>query len=118
MSYDVNIQDPATGDTRQLDSIHDLRGGTYEMGGSSTAWLNITYNYGKHYAEAFGFRFRELHGKTVEEVKPLLAQAIRKLGTDRSDDYWEATPGNAGGALQDLMRLCEMCEPTDTIYIS
>ena len=39
---------------------------------------------------------------------PLLTKAISKLGDDVSDDYWEATEGNAKRALTQLLTLAKM----------
>lgn len=33
MSYDINLCDPVTHDVLELDDPHDMRGGTYAMGG-------------------------------------------------------------------------------------
>jgi len=30
----------------------DLRGGTYQLGGTRTAWLNITYNYSPYFCNS------------------------------------------------------------------
>ena len=72
-------------------------GGTYVMGGTLNAELNVTYNYGKH------FDFKELDGKTGEEAKPLLAKAVEDLGMKRDDDYWNPTKGNVGYACLILL---------------
>ena len=108
MSYDIDITDPKTGEIILFDQAHDLHGGTYQVGGTHKAWINITYNYApfyyKHIDRLKGIR--ALYGKTGFEVAQLLVPAIAKLGTERSSDYWEATPGNAGAALADLMQLC------------
>ena len=53
MSYDIRLTDPVTGETLQLDSPHEMRGGTYQHGGTADAWLNITYNYGPIYRRIF-----------------------------------------------------------------
>ena len=72
-------------------------GGTYVMGGTKTAELNVTYNYGKH------FDFKELDGKTGEEAKPLLTKAVENFGSKRNEDYWNPTKGNVGHACNILL---------------
>ncbi len=74
-------------------------GGSYVLGGTDEAELNVTYNYGKHFA------FRdELHGKVAKDTIPILKAAVQRLGTVRDPDYWEPTPGNAGYACAILLR--------------
>lgn len=46
MSWNVSIVDPKTKEVQNLLERHDLRGGTYALGGTTEASLNITYNYG------------------------------------------------------------------------
>jgi hypothetical protein len=40
MSYDIRLIDPITKETLELEEPHNLRGGTYAMGGTPEAWLN------------------------------------------------------------------------------
>lgn len=109
MSYDVYLEDPVTRETIELDHIHDMRGGTYRQGGSREAWLNITYNYGKYYYDVFGEKgIRTIYGMTGAESIPVLEQAISKLGDDVSEDYWEATEGNAKRPLYQLLALARI----------
>ena len=54
MSYDIRLCDPVTHEALQTDVPHDMRGGTYAMGGTTGLWLNVTYNYGKHYYRVLG----------------------------------------------------------------
>jgi len=65
--------------------------------GTAEASLNVTYNYSNH------FHFRFLHGRTAKEVIILLEYLVKQLGTERSKDYWESTPGNAGHAINILL---------------
>lgn len=67
-------------------------GGTYALGGSCEADLNVTYNYGGL------FNFRGLDGRTGAETQAELDDAVARLGTERDMNYWAATPGNAGVA--------------------
>jgi hypothetical protein len=65
-------------------------GGTYVLGGSSEADLNVTYNYGKY------FLFKSLHGKKAGETISDLEEAVKRLGTEQDSDHWEPTAGNVG----------------------
>ena len=53
MSYDISLTDPVTGETLQLDAPHHMRGGTYAVGGTTEAHLNVTWNYATHYYRVF-----------------------------------------------------------------
>jgi len=109
MSYDIEIIGN-DGNVLETEKEHSLKGGTYAVGGTTEAWLNITYNYSSFFRTAIneekGVRF--LYGKSVKECIPILEKAIHQLGTKVSDNYWEATAGNAGKALFDLLELCKM----------
>jgi hypothetical protein len=110
MSYDINLLEPVSLETIILDDAHDMRGGTYALGGTKEAWLNITYNYSKHYYEHIdseeGIRF--IFGMTGSESIPVLEKAISKLGNDTDTDYWKATEGNAKVALLKLVALAKL----------
>lgn len=109
MSYDIYLLDPVTKETIEFDNIHDIKGGTYKMGGNTEAWLNITYNYGKHYYRVFGEGgIRTIYGMTGAESIPLLKNAISQLGDDVSDDYWEGTEGNAKKSLYGLLAFAQL----------
>jgi len=84
-------------------------GGTYCVGGTEGAELNITYNYSAHYHEVLNADdgLRWLHGKTAAETITALRNAVNKLGVIRSEDYWKSTPGNAGFALSILLTWAE-----------
>ena len=45
MSYDLSLLDPVTREVLTLDEPHQMRGGTYQEGGTREARLNVTYNY-------------------------------------------------------------------------
>jgi hypothetical protein len=109
MSYDINLCDPVTKQIIVFDTPHQMRGGTYAIGGTNQASLNITYNYSKHYYRMFGDDgIRSIYGKTGAEAISLLEQAIAKLGDDVDDNYWEPTEGNAKRALCQLLALAKM----------
>ena len=110
MSYDIRLLDPKTRETIEFDERHKIRGGTYALGGTTEAWLNITYNYCeyfyKHIDPKDGIRW--LYGKTAEETIPILKGAIASLGTRQSKNYWKPTRGNAGIALEGLLYFAEL----------
>lgn len=82
---------------------HFEDGGTLRIGGTDEAELNVTYNYGGEFRKALGRGFREtLNGERAGDVLALLEKGVEILGTERSSDYWESTPGNAGAVLQRL----------------
>ncbi|MDD3474441.1 MAG: hypothetical protein PHP08_00875 [Candidatus Dojkabacteria bacterium] len=80
-------------------------GGTYVMGGTRDAELNVTYNYSHFYYQHLNGKegLRWLNGKKAKDVIDALEKAIRELGIERDSDYWEATEGNAGYALRILL---------------
>ena len=109
MSYDIYLNDPVTGDTIELDEPHQMRGGTYKIGGTTEAWLNVTYNYAKHYYRVMGEKgIRTIYGMTGAESIPVLKAAIDELGDDVDPDYWKPTEGNAKRALCSLLALAQM----------
>ena len=106
MSYDISLVDPDTGETIELKEPHQERGGTYAMGGTTEAWLNITYNYGPHFRSVFGDEgIRTIYGMTGMDSQQVLETAITKLGDDTDDDYWAPTEGNVKQSLMGLLRL-------------
>lgn len=54
MSYDIYLCDPVTREAIEVESPHLMQGGTYALGGTTELWLNVTYNYGKHYYRVMG----------------------------------------------------------------
>lgn len=109
MSYDIRLTDPVTGETLELDAPHQMRGGTYAEGGTKEASLNITYNYGRFYRELFGEKgIRFLYGKSAAETIPHLKESIPLLKDDATNNYWDATEGNAKRALMQLLTIAEM----------
>lgn len=109
MSYDIELQDPITKETLQLDDPHHMRGGTYCIGGTTDAHLNVTYNYGQHFYNTMGEKgIRTIYGMTGADSIPVLESAIAKLADDVVDNYWEPTEGNAKRALMQLLALAKM----------
>ena len=103
MSYDVSLR--KCGQAIKVPLFSE--GGTYAIGGSDEAWLNITYNYGRHIREALGFNLGRLDGMTAQAALPYLRKAVLRLGKERDEDYWAAKPGNAGYALSILLAWAE-----------
>ena len=109
MSYDIYLADPVAGGAIELPSSHEMRGGTYALGGTRKAWLNVTYNYSPHFRRVLGDDgIRCIYGKTGAETIPLLTEAAAKLGDDVDEDYWNPTEGNAKRALLQLKALAEL----------
>lgn len=111
MSYDITLNDPVTHETIQFDSAHDMRGGTYASGGTTEAWLNITYNYARFYYQddVFGKKgIRTIYGLTGAQSIPILQKAINALGNDVTSDYWEPTEGNAKRPLCQLLAMAQL----------
>lgn len=128
MSYDIELVDPVTRKTLQLDAPHHMRGGTYAIGGTTEARLNVTYNYFPQFARVFADShelraqapdwmhadrmpvrgIRTIYGLTGAESLPVLDAAIAQLGNDVHENYWQATDGNAKRALVQLRTLAAM----------
>ena len=113
MSYDLELLDPVTKQTLILDAPHDMRGGTYCLGGTTEAWLNITYNYGRFYREHHPEGIRSIYGMTGAESIPHLQAMIETIKTNHpkcetTSDYWDAAPGNALKPLHQLIALARL----------
>ena len=109
MSYDICLSDPITKDTILLDASHQIKGGTYALGGTNEAWLNVTYNYSKHFYKVLGEEgIRSIYGKTGAESIPILEKAVAQLKDDVNEDYWAATEGNAKRALLGLLAFAKI----------
>lgn len=112
MSYDIAIVDP-NGEVRQFDSPKHILGGTYAVGGSHVAEVNVTYNYSPFYMALWKGGIKSFDGMPAHDVADAMRLAIMSLGTEEDDDYWTATPGNAGSALQTIVSVIEDC-PADS----
>lgn len=110
MSYDIRLVHPITKKALLLDSPHHMRGGTYAVGGTPHAHLNVTYNYSKHYYKHMGEGgIRTIYGMTGADSIPVLQRAADALGDDVNlDDYWSPTEGNAKAALLQLIALAKL----------
>lgn len=109
MSYDIKLIDPVTKEDVELDVPHHMRGGTYEVGGTISAHLNVTYNYCAIFRRVLGDEgIREIYGRTGSESIQILTCAAAQLGDDVDQDYWAPTEGNAKRALLQLLALAKM----------
>lgn len=117
MSYDIKLVDPVSGETLRLDTPHHMRGGTYAIGGTTEARLNITYNYSAHLGRALAFLpitqeendgIRKLYGMSGADSIPVLERAAARLRSDTDPDYWKPTEGNVKLALIQLLALAKM----------
>jgi hypothetical protein len=93
MSYDIYLM----GKDGVLSAPKHEDRGTYAIGGTDKAELNVTYNYCKH------FSFKGLHERKALDTIKEMQEAVDKLGTKRDNDYWASTKGNAGAAVQRLL---------------
>ena len=109
MSYDLYIVD-VHGNKMQSPFKHDIRGGTYCIGGTDELWLSVTFNYAQAFSKAFendrGIKL--LHGMPCLQSIPIILAAMTRLGDDVTDRYWDATEGNAKKALWDCIQLAAL----------
>lgn len=109
MSYDIDLKDRVTGEVIVLDFDHHMTGGTYCVGGTNEASLNITYNYAPHYYKTMGDDgIRTIYGMSGAESIPVLKKAIVQLSDDVDEDYWKDTEGNAKRALIQLLTFAQL----------
>lgn len=103
MSYDINIVDPTTGETIETADPHHIAGGTYQVGGTTQLWLNITYNYSPFFyrAETLGASTAEseiiesggmysLEDLTIPEARERVLRAINALRDEDIDTHGNA----------------------------
>jgi hypothetical protein len=115
MSYDLCLCDPVTSERLVLDQPHHMRGGTYQIGGTTRASMNITYNYADHLYRVLPDPgptgqegIRSIYGLSGAEAIPILEGAISLLGDDVDPDYWKSTEGNTKSALTKVLALSRM----------
>jgi hypothetical protein len=109
MSYDISVIHPDTKEVLCFEEPHQIKGGTYAMGGTTEAWLSITWNYATHFYRTMGEKgIRILYGLTGKQAIPILESAIAQLGDDIDDDYWKPTEGNAKRALEGLLVFAQL----------
>lgn len=102
MSYDIELTD----NNHPVLVDNHTEGGTYAIGGTTEASLNITWNYSKFFHDHLDAKkgIRWLYGKKAKNTAKRLRKAIKELGTEPDNDYWASTPGNAGHALSVLLQ--------------
>lgn len=128
MSHDITLIYP-NGDVAQVDRHQEgatinVRGSTaadlnitynygplIRMAAKVVGWNLLTKGLGEEGATLAKldllvqvYRFAEdglgaLYSKTGKETAPILEAMADVLGSKRAEDYWAATPGNAGHAL-------------------
>ena len=130
MSYDISLTDPASHETIELDSPHMMQGGTYAVGGTTEAWLNVTYNYARWYCKEGVFPgsreekgIRSINGMSGADSIPVLQNAIKALESMDEDlpeedikrcekqgvtGYWMPTRENAIRPLHQLLALAKL----------
>ena len=138
MSYDIYLRDRVTKETVHFDTPHQMAGGTYAVGGTTEARLNITYNYAQWYYKDGVFPdrgeagkdfydrltgIRSIYGLSGAESIPILEHAIKTLESmteDLSEEeiqeykdrgaggYWTPTRANAVRPLYQLLAMAKM----------
>lgn len=111
MSWDFDLCDPVTKKVLETEEKHEIKGGTYCVGGTTEMALNITYNYsdiinrkmeelGILKEDSYSYAYY-LNGKTGAETIELLKKIISSLKDD-------ATEGNAKRALCGLLAFAQL----------
>lgn len=125
MSWDFDLCDPVTKEVLHTQEKHEIRGGTYCVGGTTEMSLNVTYNYsdiinkkmaelriGKSddcFTDEDDYSYADyFNGKTEAETIEPLKKIIASLKNDVIDNYWEATEGNAKRALCGLLAFAQL----------
>lgn len=131
MSYDISLKDPVTKETVHFDTPHQMTGGTYAVGGTTEAWLNITYNYSRWYYKDGVFPnngedsdgIRSIYGLSGADSIPVLEHAIKALESMTEDlsgkeiqeykdggagGYWTPTRENAIRPLYQILAMAKM----------
>lgn len=131
MSYDISLNDPVTKETIHFDTPHQMTGGNYCVGGTTEAWLNVTYNYSRWYYKDGVFPIksegkdgiRTIYGMSGAESIPVLQNAINTLENMTEDlteeeiqeyadgdagGYWTPTRENATKPLYQLLAMARM----------
>jgi hypothetical protein len=131
MGYDITLRDPVTKEVLELDTPHQIKGGTYAVGGTTELWLKITYNYSRWYYKDEVFPsedgksqgIRTIYGMSGAESIPVLKAAISALENSTEDiseeerkeheeqgatGYWMPTRVNAIKPLYSLLAFAQM----------
>ena len=117
MGWWVYLQNE-TGENVEVEIHAD--GGTYAVGGTDSAELNITYNY-QYFFQCAHPRTEDfrtaLHGMVAKDIAADLAAIVKELGTDRNADYWAPHPGNVGHMVSILLAWAKQ-HPNATFRVS
>ena len=127
MSYDIRLKEPVTDKQVYFDEPHQMIGGTYAIGGTNEARLNVTYNYGRWYRRDDVFGKEEginiFDGMMAADSIPILEKAIQSLQNTKDelseeeiksleeegvDGYWMPTKENAMKPLYQLLAMAKM----------
>lgn len=131
MSYDIYLIDPVTKETITTKFKHEMAGGTYAIGGTTTLWLNVTYNYADWYyrpgvfaeTESESKGIRTIYGMTGAESISVLEKAITELESIEEDiseeerkeceeqgatGYWMPNKENAIRPLHHLLAMAKI----------
>lgn len=116
MSWDFDLCDPVTKKVLETEEKHQIKGGTYYVGGTTEMTLNVTSNYSdiiEKKMKEVGIENKHsyayyLNGKTGAETIEPLKKIIASLKDDVDEDYWKATEGNAKRALCGLLAFAQM----------
>lgn len=103
MSWDISL----IHEKKPVKVEHFTAGGTYPIGGTDEAELNITYNYSELYYRYLDKEkgLKWLHQRKGKDCIEKLENAVTELGTKQDDkSYWSPTKGNAGYALNILLK--------------
>lgn len=97
MSLDFDLCDPVTKEVLKTEEKHEIKGGTYCIGGTTEMTFNINYNYSgiinkkmkelgicKEDSHSYAYYF---NGKTGAETIEPLKKIIASLKDDVDDDY-------------------------------
>ena len=99
MSWSIYLQDEE-GNTIETDKSR-TEGGTYQVGGTTQAELNVTYNYSQV------FKFSQLHDMKPIDAAIVLLKRLKELKLQDIDpDYWKPTEGNVAKAMMTLLEFC------------
>lgn len=101
MSYSISLNV----DGRSVEVEPHMEGSNIVLGGLNLAEMDITYNYSEFYYMHLDSEkgIRWLYGRKAKDTIKKLENAVRVLGTDKDDDYWKSTRGNAGHVLNVLL---------------
>ena len=108
MSYDIYLMDPQINKPCDLGLDFTGHGGMYVVGGTSDAWLNVTYNYSSTLYRVIPDGIRSIYGKTGEQSIQILENAISQLGDETNDNYWEECDGNVKKMLKILLSFAKL----------